>query len=145
MMSKKEEFIADFLEEKRVNKKIYNAAKKLEKPYHISLYEEYIYYVPWAKKADMKPPIKIVFTNVDIEDGVVVSGVWELAIPKSDKLNRHMINNTNLQNCVFRLEDEIKCKALFCKAMLFYKPHQIKKKDQKFIDEFSEQHPEYAL
>lgn len=128
-----------------MNKAIYEASKKLTQPNYFAIGKEYSYYVPWAKKVDMKPPITIVFSSVEVEDGVVISGVWELAIPKSPKLNRHMINSNNLKYCVFRIEDEQKLNALFCKAMLFYAPHQIKKKDQKFIDEFSEKYPELMV
>jgi len=117
----------------------------LIKPNYIAIYKEYCYYVPWAKKIDMKPPIKIVFTDVEVEDGVVLSGVWELAVPKSPKLDIHMIAKTALTHCVFKIEDEQKLNALYCKAMLFYHPHQIKKKDQKFIDEFTEKYPELMV
>ena len=128
-----------------MNRAIYTASERIIKPNYIAIYKEYLYYVPWAKKIDMKPPIKIVFTDVEVEDGVVLSGVWELAIPKSDKLNRHMIAKNSLDHCIFNVEDEQKLNALYCKAMLFYRPHQIKRKDQIFIDEFSNKYPELMV
>jgi len=128
-----------------MNRAIYTASERIIKPNYIAIAKEYLYYVPWAKKIDMKPPIKIVFTDVEVEDGVVVSGVWELAIPTSSTLNRHMIAKNSLDHCIFRVEDELKCQALYCKAMLFYRPHQIKPKIQKYIDEFSEKYPELMV
>jgi phage tail tube protein FII len=128
-----------------MNRAIYTASEKITKPTYIALYEEYLYYVPWAKKINMKLPIKIVFTNIEVDDGVVLGGVWELAVPKSSKLDRHMITKTALTHCVFKLEDEQKLNALYCKAMLFYHPHRIKKKDQKFINEFTEKYPELMV
>ena len=128
-----------------MNRVIYTASEQIVKPYYIIIYKEYLYYVPWAKNIDMKPPIKIVFTDVEVEDGIVLSGVWELAVPTSTTLNRHMITKNSLDHCIFNLKDEQTLNALYCKAMLFYKPHQIKPKVQKFIDDFSEEYPELML
>ncbi len=127
-----------------MNRAIYTASEKIIKPNYIAIAKEYIYYNPIANKVNMRIPVKIVFIDVEVEDGVVLSGTYKLVDQKRTTGSR-LLMQSGLDHNIFNLEDEQKCNALFCKAMLFYAPHQIKKKDQKFIDEFSDEYPELMV
>ena len=127
-----------------MNKSIYDRSHSLSRPEQIDLNIEYIYYISWAKKAQMKRPIKIVIVDLDVEVGAV-NGIYCEPVQKTRKSDRFLIANSLIEKCLFRLEDEQILNSLFCKGMLFYAPHQIKKKDQDFIDEFTEKNPELMI